>query len=74
MLYLAISPGRDGHRHNEDSLRRHTNQLSRLLPSAQALADALWVIDSGDHGPEGRLLLNVDAMHQRALCYWDRTA
>jgi len=74
MLYLAISPGRDGHRHNEDALRRHTNQLSRLLPSAQALADALWVIDSGDHGPEGRLLLNVDAMRQRALCYWDRTA
>jgi len=74
MLYLAISPGREGHRLQEESLRRHPNQLTRLLPSAGALANALWVIESPDQGADGRLLLNVDAMHQRALCYWDRTA
>ncbi|MBX3746955.1 MAG: pyruvate, phosphate dikinase [Verrucomicrobiae bacterium] len=70
MLYLAISPGREGHHLREDLLRRHPNQLVRLLPSAEPLADALWVIDSDPPGPAGgRLLLNVDAMGQRALCY-----
>jgi hypothetical protein len=73
MLYLAVSPGREGHLLNEDVLRRQRNQLARLLPSSAALEAGLWVVDSADGQPEERLLLNVDAMKQRAVCYWDST-
>lgn len=74
MLYLAVSPGREGHLLNEDVLRRQRNQLARLLPSSAGLEEGLWVVDSAEGQPEERLLLNVDAMKQRAVCYWDSPA
>jgi hypothetical protein len=74
MLYLAVSPGKEGHLLNEDALRRQRNQLARLLPSAAGIEEGLWVVDSAEGNSAERLLLNVDAMRQRAVCYWDSTA
>jgi pyruvate, water dikinase len=70
MLYLAVSPGREGHALNEAAVLGQANQLATLLPWAQGLAEALRVIDSATQ-PGGRaLFLNVDSMKQRGVCYW----
>jgi hypothetical protein len=69
MLYLAVSPGREGHALNESFALRQPNQLARLLPSAAPLADALRVIDSKSLAGGGVIQLNVDSMTQRGLCY-----
>jgi len=71
MLYLAVSPGREGHALNEEFARQQPNQLTRLLPSAGPLAEALRVIDSGSLIGGGVIQLNVDSMKQRGLCYWE---
>ena len=70
MLYVAVSPGGEGHALNEDFVRRQPNQLATLVPSAAALADALRVIDSGSLVDGGAIFLNVDSMKQRGVCYW----
>jgi pyruvate, water dikinase len=74
MLYLAICPTREGHALNESLIRQRTNQLTRLLPAAGGLAEALWVVDSASLNPDESLLLNVDSMKQRAICYWEDKA
>jgi hypothetical protein len=71
MLYLAVSPGREGHALNEEFVRRQPNQLTRLLPSAGDLARALLVVDSTALLDGGALQLNVDSMKQRGVCYWE---
>ena len=71
MLYLAVSPGREGHALNEEFVRRQPNQLARLLPSAGDLAGALLVVDSTALLDGGALQLNVDSMKQRGVCYWE---
>ena len=70
MLYLAICPGREGHALNEQFIRQQPNQLTKLLPSAENLAQALWVVDSGTLAQGGSIFLNVDSMKQRGVCYW----
>jgi len=55
---------------NEEFARQQPNQLTRLLPSAAPLAEALRVIDSGSLIDGGVIQLNVDSMKQRGLCYW----
>jgi hypothetical protein len=67
MLYLAVSPGREGHRLAEDAILRCPNHLAELLPSAAAFGNALWVIDFNQR--DGKLFLNVDSMKQKGLCY-----
>jgi hypothetical protein len=74
MLYLAICPNREGHALNESLIRQRANQLTRLLPTAGGLAEALWVVDSASLNPNESLLLNVDSMKQRAVCYWEDKA
>jgi hypothetical protein len=69
MLYLAVSPGREGHVLNEEFVRQQPNQLARLLPSAEAMTQVLWVVDS-ETSADGRVIfLNVDSMKQRGVCY-----
>jgi pyruvate, water dikinase len=70
MLYLAVSPGREGHALNEHFILKQSNQLVKLLPAAHELAEALLVVDSSALVPTGRLFLNVDSMQQRGVCYW----
>jgi hypothetical protein len=70
MLYLAVSPGREGHVLNEEFIRQQPNQLVRLLPSAEAMAHVLWVVDAATSTDGGAIFLNVDSMKQRGVCYW----
>lgn len=70
MLYLAVSPGREGHWLNEEFIRQRANQLTQLLPSAGALAQTLWVVDVARVADQGAFYLNVDSMTQRGVCYW----
>jgi hypothetical protein len=67
MLYLAVSPGREGHVLNEEFIRRQPNQLAKPPPSAEAMAQVLWMVDSDASTNGGRIFLNVDFMKQR--CY-----
>jgi len=71
LLYLALSPDREGHSLNESFILAQPNQLTRLLPAAGALAEVLWVVDSGPTAGDGTFVLNVDSMAQRAVCYWE---
>jgi hypothetical protein len=69
MLYLAVSPTRDGHSFNESFIMSQPNQLGALIPSAQTMSEVLKVIDSSSQ-PGGRVTyLNVDSMKQRGVCY-----
>jgi hypothetical protein len=70
MLYLAVSPGKEGHRINEELMKQYPNRLAELLPSAAGLCGAIWVIDSRPV-QNGQFYLNVDAMKQIGLCYKD---
>jgi len=72
MLYLAVSPGREGHEWREDFICQQPNQLARLEPSSGALAPAIWVVDSETLTKGGGLLLNVDSMKQHGVFYWTR--
>ena len=69
MLYLALSPGREGHLLNEELLAQLPNRLTDLLPNAASLATAIRVIDSPAEADRPVLFLNVDSMKQRALAY-----
>ena len=69
MLYLAVSPGREGHVFNEEFIRQQPNQLARLLPSAEAMAPVLCVVDSDTSANGATIFLNVDSMKQRGVCY-----
>jgi len=71
MLYLAISPGKEGHRFNEDLIHSQPNRLLELLPNSSSLADAIRVVDGGGNR-QGKLYLNVDSMKQQALCYLEK--
>jgi len=74
MLYLAVSPGREGHVLNEALLRQQANQLTALLPAAAEWAEAIRVIDSAALAPAGALYLNVDSLRQCAVCYCEAAA
>jgi hypothetical protein len=74
MLYLAVSPGREGHALNEGLVGQQANQLTRLLPTAAEWAEAIRVIDSSALKPAGALYLNVDSLRQRAVCYCEAAA
>ncbi len=74
MLYLAVSPGREGHEWNDAFICQQPNQLSLLDPSSSAFAGAIWVVDAARLTHGGGLLLNVDSMKQRGVFYWARNA
>jgi hypothetical protein len=71
MLYLAISPEREGHILNEKWLMTTPNRLTELLPDAGSWESAIRVID-GDDRSNGTIYLNVDSLKQRAVCYVER--
>jgi len=71
VLYLALTPGREGNVINSGLLEQAPNQLPRLLPEEAAWAQAVRVIDPA-RIPGGRALrLHADALRQQAVCYFD---
>ncbi|MGB9602306.1 MAG: PEP/pyruvate-binding domain-containing protein [Limisphaerales bacterium] len=71
MLYLAISPGKDGHFLNEQAIFRYPNQLAKLLPSAARFSKAIYVIEQDKNVSKKLIQLYVDSMKQQAICYLD---
>lgn len=69
MLYLAVMPGKDGHALNEELILNQPNQLTQLLPSAGDLEPALRVLRTNPVAAGGTLLLHVDSMQQKAVCF-----
>jgi hypothetical protein len=72
MLYLAVTPGKEGQTVNEDLIRKYPNQLAQLLPSAAPLAEVILVCDVKQLPEKPLIYLNVDSMKQKALCYVER--
>ena len=72
MLYLAVSPGKEGHSINEELVKQQPNRLLELIPGVTGLAEAIWVVEPGIKPLPEVLFLNVDCMKQHGLCYFDR--
>jgi pyruvate,water dikinase len=69
MLYLAVHPGRPGHRLAEEALRAGPNRLAELLPADAGMADVVRVLDFPRPGDARSLWLHADFVRQEALCY-----
>ncbi len=71
VLYLALTPGKEGNRVNGSLIEQAPNQLPVLLPEEASWAKAVRVIDPAAI-PGGRALhLHADALRQSAVCYFD---
>jgi hypothetical protein len=71
VVYLALTPGREGNCINEDLVKQAPNQLARLIPEAAVWAEVLRVIDPAGISSRRTLRLYADALRQTALCYFD---
>jgi len=68
MVYLALHPGRPGHRLNEALLRAAPNRLGELLPYDAGMAKVVRVVDFPLR--EGRRLwLTASGLRQEVLCW-----
>lgn len=68
VLYVGLSPDREGSLLNEELLRSMPNKLAEILPDDAAYADAVHVIDSQDLGASW-ILLRADAIEQKGVVY-----
>jgi pyruvate, water dikinase len=71
ILYLALFPGQKGDCVNSRLIAGRRNRLAELLPEEARWADAVRVIDWDDETDKRRMWLLADALHQRAVCYFD---
>jgi len=69
MLYLAVYPGRPGHRLAEGFLRAAPQRLTELLPDDAGMAGVVRVLDFPLAGDRRSLWLNVNCVKQRVLLY-----
>jgi hypothetical protein len=69
VLYLALTPGREGNGVNAAFLEHAPNQLATLLPQQAAWSDAVRVIDPSNLPGSPILRLHADALRQQALCH-----
>lgn len=64
MLYMAVFPGQDEHCLNQAALMNAPNELTELVPDAEALAHVVRVIH-----PVDAVRIFADTIRQHALCY-----
>jgi hypothetical protein len=69
MLYLAIDPGRAGHRLDEALFRREPNRLAAIVPDDARLAGVVRVLDFPSPGGGRSLLLSANSVRQEVLCW-----
>jgi pyruvate, water dikinase len=69
MLYLALYPDHKDCRFNEQFFLRAPNRLTELLPDAGQWGETVKVIDTIGPSDTGRMILSVDSMNQKAVCY-----
>jgi hypothetical protein len=72
MLYVALFPGRQSNRLNEEFFGQSPNKLRDLIPDAAGHLDVVRVIDAADL-TDGRIItLNASNRNQRVVCYLSR--
>lgn len=72
MIYLAVSPGKEGHILNEELILSQPNRLTAILPSAQDwMKNVIRIIQPPEDDNKKRIHLYVDSMKQSAICYLD---
>ncbi|HEY7725447.1 MAG TPA: PEP/pyruvate-binding domain-containing protein [Anaeromyxobacteraceae bacterium] len=69
MLYVALQPSRQGHRLDEERLRRARNRLPELLPDDARMAGVVRVVDFPSDEDGRELWLNASCLDQQVLCY-----
>jgi pyruvate,water dikinase len=69
MQYMALYPDRKDNIFNEQFFLKAPNMLAGLVPDAAAWADTVKVIDRMDVSPGSEMILSVDSMNQKAVCY-----
>ena len=69
MLYIALYPDKEDCIFNRKLLSESENRLSRLLPDAASWSSAVKVLESASGGPRQRILLNVNVLDQKGICY-----
>lgn len=69
MLYLAVSPEKDGHVLNLELLSQAPNRLAELWPEDREWADAIRVIEFQRSDAGGGFFLNVNSLKQMAIGY-----
>ncbi len=69
MLYLAVSPGQEGHQLDLEALAALPNQLPELLPERAGFADVVRVVDHEQLADGASLELHADTMRQRATLH-----
>jgi hypothetical protein len=71
ILYLALTPGKDGNLVNASLVAQAHNLLAELIPEEACWANAVRVVDPAAM-PGGRALrLHADALRQLAVCCFD---
>lgn len=69
ILYLALFPGRDGNRLNEEFLSLMPNRLEQLLPDMAYRANVIHVIDTKDISGGRSMRVNANNLKQEVVCY-----
>ena len=69
ILYIAIFPHMNENVLNKNFLEKSPNKLGKLLPDETQWSEAVRVIDTADLPDNQKLLLNVNSIGQKALCY-----
>jgi pyruvate, water dikinase len=69
MLYIALYPERKGETFNEQYFLKAPNRLADLLPEAAQWEHVVKVVDTIDPSVPLKMILSVDSMKQKAVCY-----
>ena len=69
MLFMAVSPGKEGHWLNQEYFTETVNQLTTWLPEDSRFADVVKVVDTASLDSEQCLQLKLDSIRQTAACY-----
>ena len=71
MLYLALSPRKEGNFLNEEFFAAAPNRFAELLPGAAEWAKVIRVIDTDSLGGPA-VIVNANLADQRVVCYLDQ--
>jgi hypothetical protein len=69
ILYIGVTPDKNGSILNEDFLKQVPNKFSQLLPEHAAWADTIRVINTADISPHASVLLHADTLTQKGVVF-----
>ncbi len=73
ILYMGISPERQGTVLNEELLRQAPNRFPELLPNSLSYSDVIYVIDTENICSDCSVLLHADTLEQRGIVFLSST-